>query len=173
MRRALVLFLGLFACAPATPGAPAAPSAASPRPSLPDFRLRTIDGERFVLSEHVGRDVIVLSFWATWCLPCLAELPHLSELYERRRSEGLTVVAVSMDEPSTQAEVAPTARRLGLKMPVVVDEEQRAVRLYNKNRDAPMTVVIDRDGIIKKAQAGFQPGDEERLEELLSTLLTR
>lgn len=140
---------------------------------LPDFQLETIDGERFTLSDHVGRDVIVISFWATWCVPCLAELPHLSELYERRRDAGLVVVAVSMDEPNTQAEVAPTARRLGLQMPVVVDDEQRAVRLYNKGREAPMTVVIDRDGQIVKAQAGFNPGDEKRLEAQVEQLLAQ
>ena len=48
------------------------------RPTLPDFRLRTIDGEKFALSNHVGKDVIIISFWATWCMPCLAELPQMS-----------------------------------------------------------------------------------------------
>lgn len=152
-------------------GAGAGPSEASPR--LPDFRLSTIDGDRFVLSDHVGKDVIVISFWATWCMPCLAELPHLSDLYVREKDNGLVVVAVSMDEPNTQSEVAPMARRLGLEMPVAIDDEQRAVRLYNKGRDAPMTVVIDRSGQIVKAQAGFNPGDEVRLEEQVRALLTR
>lgn len=140
---------------------------------LPDFRLTTIDGERFALSDHVGKDVIVISFWATWCVPCLAELPHLSSLYQREKDKGLVVVAVSMDEPSTQAEVAPTARRLGLVMPVVIDDEQRAVRLYNKARNAPMTVVIDRAGRIVRAQAGYTPGDEEKLEAEVLDLLAR
>jgi peroxiredoxin len=165
--------------------ASSAPSAESPASStragsapasasrLPDFRLTTIDGERFALSDHVGEDVIVISFWATWCMPCLAELPHLSDLYEREKDNGLVVVAVSMDEPNTQAQVAPTARRLGLEMPVVIDDEQRAVRLYNKGRDAPMTVVIDRQGQIVRAQAGYSPGDEARLEAQVRALLAQ
>ncbi|MEO1230960.1 MAG: TlpA disulfide reductase family protein [Myxococcota bacterium] len=162
------------ACAATTPPASApAESAAAPAPAarLPDFTLNTLDGDRFSLSDHVGRDVIVISFWATWCAPCLNELPHLSELYEREKEQGLVVVAVSMDEPNTQAEVAPMARRLGLEMPVVIDAEQRAVRLYNKGRDAPMTVVIDRGGRIVKAQSGFNPGDEVRLEKQVMALL--
>ena len=177
----LCLLLGAAACAssPEAASGPQASAAASTRETtegarratLPDFSLTTIDGERFSLSDHVGRDVVVISFWATWCMPCLAELPHLSELYEEQRSEGLVVVAVSMDEPSTQAEVAPTARRLGLRMPVVIDTEQRAVRLYNKGRDAPMTVVIDRDGQIVKAQSGFNPGDEAKLAQEVRALL--
>lgn len=138
---------------------------------LPDFRLSTIDGDRFVLSNHVGRDVIVMSFWATWCMSCLAELPHLSALYEREKANGLVVVAVAIDDPHTQADVAPTARRLGLEMPVIIDEHQRAVRLYNRNKTAPMTVVIDRLGRIVRTHAGYNPGDETRLEAELQKLL--
>lgn len=179
----LALFLGACAsgtqaaasgAAPAPSEAPAATAEASPSvQKLPDFRLRTIDGERFALSDHVGKDVIVISFWATWCMPCLAELPHLSDLYQREKDKGLVVVAVSMDEPNTQSEVAPTARRLGLEMPVVIDDEQRAVRLYNKGRKAPMTIVIDRRGQIVKAHEGFNPGDEARLEQELALLLAQ
>lgn len=157
---------------PAPAGAPSA-NASRSGPKLPDFRLSTIDGDRFALSDHVGKNVIVISFWATWCAPCLNELPHLSDLYEREREQGLVVVAVSMDEPNTQAEVAPMARRLGLEMPVVIDADQRAVRLYNKGRAAPMTVVIDRAGRIVKAQAGFNPGDEVRLESEVKKLLQK
>ena len=138
---------------------------------LPDFSLETLEGEPFRLSEHLGRKVIVLSFWATWCLPCLEELPHLSELYERKKAEGLMVVAISMDEPTTQAEVAPTARRIGLMMPVVLDAEQEAIRLYNQARNAPMTVVIDKQGRIVRTQSGYSPGDEEILEKEILALL--
>jgi peroxiredoxin len=140
---------------------------------LPDFSLATIDGETFTLSEHVGREVIVLSFWATWCVPCIAELPHLEELYQAEKERGLLVVAVAMDEPSSIAEVAPTARRLGLTMPVVLDGQQQAVRLYNRSRSAPMTVVIDRQGAIVRSTAGYNPGDEERLAEEVRALLSR
>lgn len=146
---------------------PAAKTAAT----LPDFTLETLEGEEFVLSEHVGKEVIVLSFWATWCNPCLAELPHLSDLYQAHKDKGLLIVAVSMDEPKTQAEVASTVQRLGLDMPVVLDTEQQAIRLYNRGRDAPMTVVIDRAGKIVKAQAGYNPGDEKLLAEQLQKLL--
>ncbi len=172
-----------LAAACATPAAPpASPAPASPPPDapaaeagarLPDFSLETVDGERFTLSEHVGREVVVLSFWATWCAPCLQELPHLEALYQAEKARGLLVVAVAMDEPSSIAEVAPTARRLGLTMPVVLDGEQRAVRLYNRSRHAPMTVVIDRRGQIVHSAPGYEPGDEEALAEEVRALLAR
>lgn len=141
--------------------------------TLPDFTLETIEGEQFTLSDHVGREVIVLSFWATWCQPCLAELPHLDALYQQEKDNGLLIVAVSMDEPTSQAEVAPTAARMGLTMPVVLDTQQDAVSLYNRSRNAPMTVVIDKKGQVVRASAGYNPGDEEHLAEEVRALLAQ
>ncbi len=170
------IFFALFcvtACAApaAQVGDPPPPSPGGSSAELPDFTLDTIDGERFRLSDHVGKEVIVLSFWATWCMPCLAELPHLEELYQAEKPQGLMVVAISMDEPTSVSEVGPTARRLGLTMPVVLDTEQRAVRLYNRARSAPFTVVIDRGGRIVSSSAGYAPGDEEALSTQVRALL--
>ena len=178
------LTVGLTACATTQPSEAPPPadgvmtgettnSVKQAAQNLPDFTLETIHGEEFTLSEHVGREVIVMSFWATWCQPCMAELPHLDAMYQELESQGLLIVAVSMDEPSTQAEVAPTAARLGLTMPVVLDTNQRAVALYNRSRNAPMTVVIDKKGRVVRATAGYNPGDEEQLEKELRDLLTQ
>lgn len=187
MNRTLPLLLtaALTGCATgsgADKGAAPEPAAKSDAPAkaeaseatastLPDFTLETIYGEQFTLSEHIGKEVIVLSFWATWCAPCLAELPHLDALYQEEQANGLLIVAVNMDEPATQAEVAPTAARIGLTMPVVLDTEQRAVALYNRSRNAPMTVVIDKKGQVVRATAGYNPGDEDALAEELRGLL--
>lgn len=140
---------------------------------LPDFSLETIDGGQFTLSDHVGKDVIVMSFWATWCGPCKVELPHLDALYNEEKDNGLVIVALAMDEPTTVAEVAPTAERLGLTMPVALDTNQRAVALYNRSRSAPMTVVIDKQGRIVHQAAGYNPGDEVKLAQEVRTLLAQ
>ena len=147
--------------------------AESGRASLPDFTLETTEGERFRLSDHVGEKVIVMSFWATWCQPCMAELPRLDEIYQDEKDNGLLIIAVAMDEPGTMAQVAPTAARLGLTMPVVLDADQRAVRLYNRSRDAPRTVVIDRAGRIVRSSAGYNPGDEDKLRVEVQGLLAQ
>lgn len=182
MKSHSMLFVSLFfaACAAQTPapgnapadGALPAEKAASTQASeLPDFTLSTTEGERFTLSDHVGKDVIVLSFWATWCAPCLTELPHLEALYQAEKDNGLLIAAISMDEPSSVAEVAPTAARIGLTMPVLLDTDQRAVQLYNRSRNAPMTVVIDKTGKIVRASAGYEVGDEVKLAAEVRTLL--
>lgn len=146
-------------------------SSANNKRSLPDFTLETTEGDRFRLSDHVGSKVIVMSFWATWCNPCMAELPHLDEIYQEEKDKGLLIVAVAMDEPGTVSEVGPTAARLGLTMPVVLDTDQRAVRLYNNTRDAPRTVVIDRKGNVVRSSPGYNPGDEQKLHAEVKKLL--
>jgi len=158
MRAYLALTLTLVACKSAPEPARSAEEA-NPI-EIRDFTLETLDGDTFTLSDHVGKKVVILSFWATWCAPCLKELPHLESIYQEEKDNGLLIVAVAMDAPRTIAQVGPTASRLGLTMPVALDTEQRAVRHYNRSRFAPTTVVFDRSGRVVKEQAGYQPGDE-------------
>ena len=158
-------FLASAACAPRVPGTAPAAARAS------DFTLRALDGSTVHLSDHLGRDVVLLSFWATWCKPCLGEVPHLEALHQKYKGQGLAVLSVSMDGPETLADLEPTARRYGITYPVLLDEDTRVVSLFNPARDAPFTVIIGRDGRVAETRVGFAPGDEKVLDEHLKTLL--
>ena len=168
----LATLLALAGCA--TSGAAASSGAAPPSAassSLPDFALNSVDGETVHLSDYLGKEVIVLSFWATWCEPCKTELPHLQEIYAKHQGEGLVVLGVSMDDPSTQSAVAPFVKRSGFTFPVLLDSETKAAGLYNRQKNAPYTVVIDRAGKIHSEKTGYEPGAEKVLEEELQVLL--
>jgi len=115
------------------------------------------------LSDYHGQ-VVLLNFWATWCVPCAAELPHLEQLYGKYGARGFVVLAISMDGPESSAEVGPRARRYGLTFPVLVDEETRVVGTYNPKRAAPFTVFIDRNGNLAKTREGYHAGDEVAIE---------
>jgi peroxiredoxin len=136
-----------------------------------DFTLKAVDGQTVSLSEHLGKKVIVLDFWATWCVPCQAEMPHLQALHERYRDQGLVVLGISMDGPETVAQVGSWTAGHGITFPMLLDEDTRAVSIYNPHRSAPFTVVIGRDGKIKSARDGFNPGDEKALEKTVVELL--
>lgn len=140
-------------------------------PMASDFTLDGIDGRRVSLSQHLGKDVVVLNFWATWCGPCASELPHLQALHEAHALEGLVILAIAMDGPETVANVAPFVRRQRLTFPVLLDEETRAVALYNPHRSAPYTVFIDRTGRVVGTREGFNPGDEREIEATVRALL--
>lgn len=136
-----------------------------------DFTLNTVDGRTVSLSEHLGKDVVLINFWATWCTPCAYELPHLQALWDKHKDDGLVILAVAMDGPETIASVAPFVRRHALGFPVLLDEETRAVSLYNPQRAAPFNVIIDRSGRIVSAREGFNAGDEKAIEETIVALL--
>src|SRR5262245_43005790 len=72
-----------------------------------DFALRSVDGRTVRLSDHLGKDVILINFWATWCAPCAGEMPHLQRLYETYRGQGFVILGVAMDGPESVAEVGP------------------------------------------------------------------
>jgi peroxiredoxin len=161
-RRSIAAAAAAIGCAPAS-----GPSSVSPSPDpsaatpAPDFSASELAGKPFHLRDHLGKEVIVLDFWATYCEPCKAEFPHLQSMYERDRDRGLLVVGVSMDGPETAADVSAFVRRFELGFPVVVDEDSRIASLYNPKKSMPLSVIIDRTGRIGVVREGFNPGDEK------------
>jgi peroxiredoxin len=129
-----------------------------------DFTLGDVDGKQVSLSQYLGKGAIVISFWATWCKPCKAEMPHLQKMYDAKKDKGFVVLAISIDRSDTEAEVAPFIKKEGFTFPVLLDTESRATSLYNPRGAAPYTVVISKSGKIVKQREGFNPGDEKQLE---------
>jgi peroxiredoxin len=165
--RALVAFAvaaGAAACAPAT--APQAKTGDSPAAGrATDFTTRDIEGKIVRLSDYLGKQVVILDFCATWCQPCVEEIAHLEQLYEKEKSRGLVVLAISMDSPDTIAEVPAWAHRHGMTFPVLLDEDSHIASIYNPKKSAPLTVLVDRRGEIVYVHDGYNPGDEVALKE--------
>jgi peroxiredoxin len=166
---AALLVAAALSCGGGGAGGAAAGSAPAPG-GAPDFALRDLGGRTVRLSDHRGQ-VVLINFWATWCVPCAAELPQLERLYQRYRDQGFVVLAISMDGPESSANVDPHARRYGLSFPVLLDEETRVVGVYNPKRTAPFTVMIGRDGAIAGRREGYHPGDEKQIESDIQALL--
>ena len=156
--------------AAAAPAPSSAASAASDHRVAEDFSLRDVEGKDIHLSDYTGK-VVLVDFWATWCVPCTAEIPHLEELYEKYGSQGFVVIGVSMDGPETEAQVLPFIQRNGLTFPVAVDEETRVINAYNPTRAAPLSVLIDRHGQITRVREGYDIGDEKLIEKDVLKLL--
>ena len=170
----LAPLLLLTACATSSSTGPksgtAQESSASGAPAS-DFTLRDTDGKNVRLSDFLGKDVVLIDFWATWCVPCEAELPHLEALFESNKDKGFVVLGVAMDGPETVAQVGPFARRYNLTFPVLVDEETKVVNVYNPKRTAPLSVLIDRKGVIARVRSGYSAGDEKLIAEDVASLV--
>ena len=149
------------------------PTSAKSQVAPPDFELSTVDGRSERLSEHLGKEVVLLDFWATFCEPCLAGMPHLDALYRQHKSEGFVVLGIDIDGPDSIAQVKTTVSKLGVSFPILLDQETRVVALYNPKTSAPYSVLIGRDGRILKKQEGYTTGDAAAVERDVQAALAR
>jgi len=165
---ALLTVMALSAACGATTAGSSATSegtTASRGGSLPDFTLPNVDGEEFRLSEHLGNEVILLNFWATWCEPCRIEMPHLDRLQRQYGDQGFRVVGISMDGPESVSSVRSQINRYDYELTVLLDQESEVAGLYNPRTAAPYNILISRQGEIVWEHEGYNPGDEVELEE--------
>jgi peroxiredoxin len=166
---AVICALGC-AAQPARGGEGAAPAnAAAARP--PDFELPTLGGGSERLSDHLGRDVVLLDFWATYCEPCLRSMPGLNGLYEKYSARGFVVFGISIDAADALPEVRAEVRKLGIKFPILLDQETRVVGLYNPKTSAPFSVLIARNGAILQRKEGYTTGSHADLERDIEAAL--
>lgn len=130
----------------------------------PEFTLATLDGRTVSLSDYRGAPVAV-NFWATWCLPCVVEIPELSAAVEDYADAGLVVLGVNVGESPER--IAPFAARHGIAYDVLLDSKAEVWNRYG-GVDWPTTVWIDAVGVIQAADYGKV--DRRRIAERMATL---
>jgi cytochrome c-type biogenesis protein len=123
----------------------------------PDFTLRTLDGREVSLVSLRGR-VVLLNFWATWCVPCAKEMPDFEKLTQTLSADKFVVLAVNNAE--TPDVVRPFVDKLGLTFPIALDSNGKVNRSY-KAFGLPLSLVLDPNGIILEKRVG--PFDPEQL----------
>jgi cytochrome c-type biogenesis protein len=134
--------------------------------AAPDFTLETLDGEMVTLSD-LRRQVLVINLWATWCIPCRAEMPALEQVWNDFRDQGLVVLTVNQGESA--ARVGAFVDDQGWALPVLLDPDSTLSTLYQL-RGYPTTFFIDRDGIIQEVVFGGEM-DEPTIAGKVSALL--
>ena len=128
----------------------------------PDTSMRLVDGSTVKLSSLRGQ-VVVLNYWATWCVPCRVELPMLDKYYRLQGKHGLKVFAVSTEDSLPTSKLKPLFNALAIS-PV------RSIGGAYKNFDAvPTNIVIDRSGVVRYAKSGAF--DLQDLNDILVPLL--
>lgn len=137
----------------------------------PDFSLQTLDGQTVRLADLRGRAVMI-SYWATWCNPCKAELPILQKLQAEFASQGLVVLTINAIEQDNLGEVQALAGQMGLSLPVLLDAQNYFQSTY-KQMFFPTSYYIDANGVIRYIKLGDAPEAEMRtkLELLINNQL--
>lgn len=137
----------------------------------PEIQAKLLDSnEIFQLSRHRGK-VVIVNFWATWCAPCKAEMPALQAFLERHRSDGLEVLAISMDESKDEPMVKKMAQQYSFQVALKANASFKGLgRIWRM----PTTFVIDKEGLLRKnGHVGDAEISAAELESLVTPLLVK
>ena len=151
----VVLAVGaVWVWAARAPDSAAAGQIASPRAGFPapDFTLPLASGESVTLADYRGQ-VVILNLWASWCLPCRAEMPAIEAVYTAQRERGLVVLAVNSTYQDSVDRALAFVDELGVTFPILLDHEGSVSKRYLL-RALPTTFFIDRQGIIREMIVG-------------------
>lgn len=158
-----------------------------PGDEAPKFALQDLSGNYELLTKWSGvklsrpatqpiRHVILLSFFATWCAPCMKELPHLQNLYEKYQGKEVKFFLIDITEATRSVpgvenspEARPFLRKRGITMPILMDIYGKALEQYVPSKLLPRLFVIDKSRKIRLIKRGFR--EEEDFEGELSTVI--
>ena len=134
----------------------------------PDFTLKNLNGRKVRLMDFRGK-MVFLNFFATWCVPCRAEMPAMERLHREFKDQGLVVLAVDIQESART--VRPFVRDLKLSFPALLDEDGSVAHIYAV-RPVPATYLISRDGRILWRAFGAREWDHADSRQYFSQLLS-
>ncbi|MCH7808029.1 MAG: DUF2092 domain-containing protein [Planctomycetes bacterium] len=135
----------------------------------PKFKTDLLNGEEFKLSRHKGKHIVVLDFWATWCVPCRMALPGLIEVTSALADRGVRFYAVNQREEKDV--ITSFLKQQKLDFTVAMDAKGKIADKYHV-QGIPQTVIIGKDGTVQAVHRGFSPDLKEQLAKELETLLS-
>ena len=116
---------------------------------LPDFSISCLNGEQFSLSAHAGQTVVI-NLWATWCTPCVKELPN----FDRLQAERQDVAVLALHAPPVLTNVTDYLSSFSYTIPFAVDEEGSLCELLDASTVLPQTIIVNADGVVTYNRVG-------------------
>lgn len=135
-----------------------------------NFKLQDLQGKNVELKSFLGKGLIVIDFWATWCAPCLKELPELSKL--QKKYDDIQVIAISVDKSRKINQVKREVKSHHYKFLTLIDKGG----IYQKKmniKNIPQIFLLDKDGNIVYRHEGYKQGDIKHLEEKIKKMLSK
>ena len=136
--------------------------------SAPDFELKDLKGKTVTLEQFIGKKVVIMEFWATWCGPCRMTMAAVHNIREKYRDKGVEVLSIDQGEDTTK--VKNFVESKGLKLNVLLDSDVSVSRMYGVS-GIPTLFVIDKEGVVKARVVGYRPDLESALSQFLDQLL--
>ncbi len=136
----------------------------------PNFMLEDLNGDYVELSEMLGDGPVLISFWATWCKPCMEELAQLQKIYTEFKGDGMKMLGISTDNEKSISKVKPYIKSKGYDFTVLLDTNSEVSRKYYAQA-VPYTVIVDKDGSVVYQHLGYKKGDEIKVKNIIQKLL--
>lgn len=137
-----------------------------------DMSLESTEGGEVTIGSNKDTDLILLSFWATWCKPCIAELKEVNEkLVPKFKDRGLHVYGISTDGPDSISKVTGHVAREKYQFPILLDQETEVLSRFNDSGDIPFYVLLNSDGEVVYKHQGYVDGDVDKLGKMLDEKL--
>ena len=152
-----LLFLACFLCY----------NAAFSQITIPNITLNTLNGKSVKIQDEISKDKItILSFWASWCVPCINELDAISEVYEDWQEDfNLELIAISTDDARTQKRIRPMVNGKGWPYKILLDKNQELKRALNIST-LPQIIIL-KDSKIIYIHSGYSPGVEDEFYDII------
>jgi len=137
----------------------------------PNFKLENLNGEYVELKDLLEEGPLLISFWATWCKPCVEELSEYKKIYNDYKSQGFNMIAISTDDEKTVAKVKPFVKSKNYNFPVLLDTNSETARKFYV-QNVPYTFLLDKYGNIIYSHLGYKKGDELQVKQRVESLLS-
>ena len=138
--------------------------------SLANMGWELADGKHSLVSDHKGK-VLVLDFYATWCVPCRDSIPHLISLQKKFEEQGLIVVGLNVGGPGDPEKVPAFAKEFGIQYALAKPDDDLVNFLLSDSDAIPQTFVFDRQGQLVERFIGYDKAAGERLERVIANTL--
>jgi cytochrome c biogenesis protein CcmG/thiol:disulfide interchange protein DsbE len=141
--------------------------------SIPSVDIKTLNGQTVNIKDytHKGEKITILSFWATWCKPCIQELDAIKDLYADWQAEyNVQLVAVTIDDQRTLAKVPPLVQTKAWEY-IILADPNRALMAALNFQTPPQTFLLNQKGDVIYEHTGYVPGNEYELEEKIKAAL--
>ena len=135
--------------------------------TIPNTNLTTLNGKSVKIQDEISKDKItILSFWASWCMPCINELDAISEVYEDWQEDfNMELIAISTDDARTQKRIRPMVNGKGWPYKILLDKNQELKRALNIST-IPQIIIL-KDSKIIYIHSGYSPGVEDEFYEII------